>query len=978
RAERYTRGHVGIQSLPKQIAAARTDAARLKLIDIGIDRIERLNDDYIKRQSLAQIIRVIRKNSPKLRNSIEKQTSGGYGLAQELAKIKRVLLMKPAQVQAELERLNDLLLNNRMYDQAAEQRIDDLIAKQLAGTPLSKGEEYELRSLISDGTIGQLKRLTTYGMLKQASAAEAVQALQALKEMTYQKHLAWIDEIVQERQQRQRERNQMTEIITGGQALLDEEQRQQQQASRQNRWQWWKDQLRGYDDKMQSWEWLLDKLSRYSKSAALDSPLVKTFGRLVTRATRQEQTGIADQVATINLKMAEIFGATKGKLHNIVAANARIKTATGVYRYAGEQQLNEVALSQNQAYKRWMEWQDPTLREQLVSQGYTEQTISEIESFMTPEVRRWAEWQLREFYPGYRPGVNEVFRSLFFTDMPNNPNYSPIKRRYNRGEEDSNLLSRMNPHSSVIAGSVKQRVENSRDIELQDGDTVLMNHVTEMEHFKAWAQPMRQLRGVLGSEQVRDAIDQFHGPVAKQVLNGFMDDFARGKMYQREQSALVQYFRSAFTTAAIGANPVVFVKQLTSFPAFAMDMPAGQWVLGMSYLANPAEVVRAIKTLMSSEMMKDRYRSGFERDMILAMQSTAGQKLSATKNLANRLMILTKLGDGMAIIGGGWPVYKYHYKQQRKAGKSHDEAHAFAIERFDEIAERTQQAGSLKDLNAYQRGGPFAQLFTMFITAPSAYYRQWAGGMRQITGASKKDWVDAARGKNPKLLNGAKRVFITQVVLPTFFALATAAFEWDEDEVLKGILLGPASGLFMLRDIGTALLNAAWGDKNWATGNTPVLSTLEEGVRVITRISKHHDKFFAMDLEELLADEQFLAVIEEGATVAGNLSGLPFGPAIRVGKGAADVISGETTAPVRRAMGFAESRLDIAKKRFDRIARDINATGKSHPAYRAMQRQKALLKRFDARMEKAVSRAERQRIHRERQNSLEALVDEWQ
>ena len=66
-------------------------------------------------------------------------------------------------------------------------------------------------------------------------------------------------------------------------------------------------------------------------------------------------------------------------------------------------------------------------------------------------------------------------------------------------------------------------------------------------------------------------------------------------------------------------NPVVFMKQLTSFPAYIMDMPAGEWLKHLP--ATPKGWIEAFKTSGQSEVLKARYGVGFERDMITAMSS---------------------------------------------------------------------------------------------------------------------------------------------------------------------------------------------------------------------------------------------------------------------------------------------------------------------------------------------------------------------
>ncbi len=82
-----------------------------------------------------------------------------------------------------------------------------------------------------------------------------------------------------------------------------------------------------------------------------------------------------------------------------------------------------------------MELQDPSLEEQFEDYGWTYETMKELEKFMKPETLAWAKWQLEEFYPKYYYGVNDVFKSIYHTDMPQNKHYSPIKRQYAKGKE---------------------------------------------------------------------------------------------------------------------------------------------------------------------------------------------------------------------------------------------------------------------------------------------------------------------------------------------------------------------------------------------------------------------------------------------------------------------------------------------------------------------------------------------------------------
>jgi hypothetical protein len=652
-----------------------------------------------------------------------------------------------------------------------------------------------------------------------------------------------------------------------------------------------------------------------------------------------------DQIKSVR---EEIFGLKGKALEKRAMQDSAIIDKTGVWQRTDTgAKAFEIPLSQNQAYKRWLEWQDPTLQEQLVSQGYDYETIAEIERFMEPEVKRWAEWQLHEFYPRYYGSVNEVFKKLFHTDMPFNAAYSPIKRKYARGKEDSRLLANVNPHSSVIAGGVKNRVASTREILLRDGDSVLIHHISQMEHFKAWAEPMRELRATLGSEQVRMAVKDYHGDTALDVLDTFLDDFARGKSGNDIEADWTTYFRTAFTTAVIGLNPVVFLKQLTSIPAYAMDMPVVEWL--RYFPKTLAQAKKALAVLKESRMLKSRYDLGFERDMTLAMSRSNAGKLSGTKKIADKLMYLTKLGDGIAVILGGWPVYQYHLKKELTAGKSQAEAAMAAMMAFELATDRTQQASNLKDMMHYQRGGPFLKLFTMFMTAPASYYRQWIGSIRHLLG----------KGTDKK--DAAKRFVITQFVLPAAFQFVASGFKSpsDDDDWWQNVLLGPLAGVIFVRDIGAGLWNVMAGKRVWnPPGLAPPFSTFEEAGQFIHEV----DKLLEKPIGDWFTDADLWDAVISGGTVAGNLTGIPFGPASRWAQGVTDATTGNTVAPVRRAIGFSEGKLDTAKSDYLEIKREIRKAGPGAPGYGQLKaiekRRKVLTDKVKRLLEKGAPRSE--------------------
>jgi hypothetical protein len=646
-----------------------------------------------------------------------------------------------------------------------------------------------------------------------------------------------------------------------------------------------------FDSMHQSWEWMLDKLSKYSEGEVLKGETTDYFRRSAHTAQTDFDYGVSEQTDKMRQASERIFGATKRDLEKILIGNTVDVEETGVHTYK-EGAKEEITLSQNEAYKLWQWMQDPTLEKNLAEHGYTKETEKELEKFMTPEVKEWAEWQLYEFYPEYYAGINKVYNRMYHVDLPYNPSYTPMVRERGHEVTDDLLLQANTPYASTMNGGLKLRVENKLPPRLSDGDAILSQHVTQMEHFKAWAEPVREMRAVLGSSKVQGAIDAYHGTSAKTVIQKFLDDFARGGVDRAQVLRGLDLMRSNFVKAVIGVNPVVFAKQLTSFPAYATDMPVHMFMAGLTdFITDP---VKKGKLLMTSKKMKARYEKGWERDIAAAMKKAAPAGIADVKNLTDLLMFPTKIGDKWAILAGGWAQYKYNYDRYRKQGVPKEKAHAKAIVDFEMATERSQQASDVKDLGHFQRGGSLYKLFTMFMTSPQAYYRHVSGGYRNLINR---------RGSTAENL---KRIAIAQFVLPMLFQFVASGFEWDEEDQKRAILMGPLNGLFILKDFAEPIVEAIVTGRMPRFGNElPIFTPAKSLAMAIVEANK---MLTGEDGDVGKMIDKTLSGLSK--TNIPWIGGIPYDPMKRLGTGIYDATTGETEHPKRRAMGFSKYALE--------------------------------------------------------------------
>jgi hypothetical protein len=658
------------------------------------------------------------------------------------------------------------------------------------------------------------------------------------------------------------------------------------------------DALRTFDDWHQSWEWMLDKLERFSGSNPLGGDMTVYFRDLAHQATHSENSGTREWSQTLTSKLHEIHGVRGWRLQRILETNATERTEkSGVHRYRTERMpdgtertvAEELPLTQNEAYYLWQKFFDASQSENMQSNGFTEKTAEELEAFLKPETREWALWLMTEFFPTHRKGVNDVFKRMFYTDLPEIANYTPIVREYESQKDDDPFLGQKSSVASVISGHLKSRTETSRPVKIVDGDDLLMRYVVQMEHFKAWAEAVREMRSVLGAERVLKAIEDYHGPSAKRVVMAFVGQFSAGGSDRAMAVRGLDRLRANFTRAVLSINPVVFLKQLTSIPAYMMDIPVSSWAAGVAdFFRHPAEVAQI---LMRSEMMRGRYDIGFERDIVLAMKSATSGKLAGRRRISDIMMALISFGDAGAIIIGGWPVYRYHYNRARQGGKSDAESKEIANREFGFSTERTQQAGGIKDLGQIQQAwGSWGRLFTMFMTSPTSYYRQMTAALRNAR---------AGRGL-PR--ENARRFIIAAFVLPIVFQFIASGFRWDDEDQMEALLNTPFNGLAFARDLANGVFHAMIDGRSREFTGSPVFDVVMDFSRAGGDVHQLVEK--GLDKNEIYS------ILDHLAVGGSKFAGAPYEPAKRLIDGLADAVTGNTEKPLRRVLGFSEAALE--------------------------------------------------------------------
>jgi hypothetical protein len=675
-----------------------------------------------------------------------------------------------------------------------------------------------------------------------------------------------------------------------------------------------------------SWFSLLDKFSKYDKeSDPYKSVLNKVLGGTVVEADINEVRGKMAKFTEVEDKFKEIFGVNK---KSAVAKISRDNTTTlHDLKYKNIIGTEEtLPITMNQAYKVYMELQDPTLIRANEAGGWmrdgelTDKGESLIK-LLTPEVKAWADWQLNEFYPKYYNSINEVYRRIYGTDMPMGEKYSPIfvakKVGVKEGGDVDDMLAQQNITTTASNGSLKVRVNHNEPLALIDGDKVLTNYIEKMEYFINWSDALRLLNDTfVRNKDIRAALRQNFGPTSLQVVDNFINDFSRAPKDLNRLNKAIDNFRKNFTVASLAIKPTVFFAQLTSLPAYMEQVPvadyAKQFAITATHWTGPDSNKKIFDLIKEDPFWKERYQQGWDRDVIDAMQKDLQtiQGRNGINKFKDISMFLTKYGDMGSILVGGLPLYRYEYQKALKEGSSEREARARAMASFTDATRNSQQAGQTYDLSVIQRANSFTKLLTMYKTSPFQYHRKVMGAMRNLV---------HGRGT---VSSNMKTIFIYHVLLPQLFQMIGNGFKWDKKDQMQALALGNFNEVFIAGDILKGLMNTVRG-LPFPYQASPIESTGRTAQQAIQHLDQSNVIKAVMNAGEDVSMPDVLKAIEDLSKVTGDVTGMPVRGTYAIAKGIYDVSTGQTEQKdilhkAARILGWSESALrENSKNIFD-------------------------------------------------------------
>ena len=821
--------------------ALEVDSSKPKSLDKFIDyaaKLEQMTEDNVRKGILKRVMRDIDPKKLKKRvGGILKGKISSYE-GKVLSSIRRAI--KEDNVES------------------LQNSIDELENKQQQGIKLSEKEIFLLQ-------VAKISNNLLSGDLKKTLEAEAeIEALIKDGKSKYrediQKRAAEYERLVIE----------SLPAITGGKKLTDQFGKLEQGAKGRPLTERIREKLRGFLDYGEGLRTLLDKIDRTAQrdESGYGGVIDKELYEPVADGRREKDSLDTSKINELSDKLDKLYGKKKKKALRDNQKPKNLGTFT-------DRKGNEVKLflSQNQAYPLYQYMQDPSNMATFESMGFTDEMLQAVEDFLTPEVKEWADWQMSEFFPKYYDQINVVYKDMNDIDLPKQKIYVPIIRileGFNEKEVGVDEITFGNPQSTYK--SLNQRQSSKAPFDMtKDGNEKLMEYIEGMNRYIAFAKPVKRLNVVFKNKDVRNAIREFNSQETLKAIDGFIEGIANNSSNMGQRIALLDKIRGNVTIASLALAPTVTIKQLTSIPAYATDIPTSKFISGLGAFAKNPKKVHDI--LMESEYMQRRYKDGFERDLE-GMKGDYDNMLKGTSNLKNKMMFLIKWGDKGAILMGGYSVYKYHFDKSRAEGKSIGESKKIALSKFEEATKLSQQSTNIEDLSHFQRMGSLGKLFTMYMTSPISYFRQER--------KSARDFVKGYKFKDKKLMrNAVKRFTIYHFVLPLVFQYVASGLpglltDWDEEDekdLMRAASIGSLNGVFIAGQLisyfGDILTDKAWvrgGKFSPSPAFDAIVNIMNQSEDVIAEWNKNPNKF-SDDLMKEMIDLGFSVDVAAGLPV---------------------------------------------------------------------------------------------------------------
>jgi hypothetical protein len=504
----------------------------------------------------------------------------------------------------------------------------------------------------------------------------------------------------------------------------------------------------------------------------------------------------------------------------------------------------EIPLSQMDALYLSMALRQPGILEQQQRYGYNQETVDQLEVFLTDDSKAWRRWMQSEYDAEYQR-ANEVYMRMFNTRMPMIMFYAPLLKNHQGQQAILDPLNTGISSNSANPGSIKSRKARTSSLRIESALSVFWSHFNQMEHWIANAEYLRDVQSVMLNPEVREAVVSAHGDDGMATISAWVQlQMSRGVGKAALATAGNKMFRNVKSAISMKALALSYTTTLKTLPSVFYS-------LGEIHMSKwPAALASGMKhwdRLWKTNIIQRRLDIGGMPE--LRDLGSSALPMSWVNQGIRYGSYPTMYADGVFTTYSAAMAYGTSFDDAKRQGASDEVAHQYAEERTALIVSKTAQPENWTQKSLFENDVSGAGgLFVMFMSDP----RQ----KMALTGEALNQWR-----KGSATTEEAMRKFLAYWVIPgVIFQLANAigrsVFKGDDDEwevvdFATAALVGQLQGFLLIGSAVEMIFSAAiaavaekmTGEEVkkkpfWNSPKNPLDQAAQELVKSVEKITK--------------------------------------------------------------------------------------------------------------------------------------------
>ena len=380
------------------------------------------------------------------------------------------------------------------------------------------------------------------------------------------------------------------------------------------------------------------------------------------------------------------------------------------------------SLTQGQALNLWLTMRQPDQFEKLESIGYDQQTLDELDKFLTDDTKAVGLYMV-SVLKDMGVDLRSLHASEYGINMGDIFNYFPVKNIVDSENQDlQEQQSVINQGMNPVA--VKVRVANKADPDTSmDAIAVFLAHVAEMTYWKNNVEWVREWGGVFRDHKFAESAKVNIGNKAYQNLIGYLDRISNGGRAKSDQMLESERFMRVvnrkFALGVLGMRlSTVFVNSTAFLNPFGTgEVSARSMIKNMVKMAFDGKGELKATWANDLQVMRREYGASFEASIAMSKdfnQHWAFQDLDALAQIGLQPMNYADVATNSLVIASIYrAVYDESIEMNMSKEQAGEEAQKAVSRAVATLAQPVLQS-SRSWLEQKTTSNPFLAIVTMF------------------------------------------------------------------------------------------------------------------------------------------------------------------------------------------------------------------------------------------------------------------------